>query len=174
MSRRPNTVGGGARTNLNGLRFERETELHDALEQNGAFVVLGDNVYRDGECIATLYQKHSLYKNLLEPNGVDWKKIMSKQLLPDDALLVYNLRTLFIVEKKYQGGSGSVDEKLQTCDFKKRQYEKLLRPLNYDVRFCYLLSDWFKDPKYNDTLAYIFSVDCEYFFGEIPLEYFGL
>lgn len=172
--RKPNTVGGGARTNLNGLHFEQTTELRDLFENSKRFTVLSDDVYEDGSRIATLFQKHSLYKKLLVPNGIDYKMILSKQLLPDDALLMYETNTLFIIEKKFQHDAGSVDEKLQTCDFKKKQYTKLMRPLGISVEYCYYLSDWFKDAKYRDTLDYIISVDCRYFFDEIPFEYFGL
>jgi hypothetical protein len=38
----------------------------------------------------------------------------------------------------------------------------------------YVLDDWFKDSKYKDTLDYIISVGCRYYFGYIPLEELGL
>ncbi|MDR0772612.1 MAG: hypothetical protein LBF15_06545 [Candidatus Peribacteria bacterium] len=72
--------------------------------------------------------------------------------------------TLFIIEAKYQQVKGSVDEKLQTCDFKNKQYKKLFSPLNISVKYCYILSEWFMDPKYKDVLNYIQAVDCYYFF----------
>lgn len=172
--RKPNLVGGGAQTNVNGLHFEQTTELRDVLEASPDLVLVGDDVYKEGELIATLYKKHSLYKNLLVPNGIDYSTLISKQLLPDDAILVYRTRTLFIIEKKFQGSKGSVDEKLQTCDFKKRQYIKLLSPLKLNVEYCYYLSDWFKDASYEDVRQYIESVGCRYFFDEIPLDFLGL
>jgi hypothetical protein len=46
---------------------------------------------------------------------------------------------MYIIEIKYQETAGSVDEKLQTCDFKKKQYERLLRPLKLIVEYCYVL-----------------------------------
>jgi len=70
--------------------------------------------------------------------------------------------------------AGSVDEKLQTCDFKKKQYKKLMSPLNIDVEYIYILSDWFRDPTYKDTLDYIISVGCHYYFKYLPLEKIGL
>jgi len=42
--------------------------------------------------------------------------------LPDDAMLVIIRETLFIIEIKFQQVEGSVDEKLQTCDFKRKQF----------------------------------------------------
>lgn len=172
--RKPNLVGGGARTNTNGLHFEQTTELRDLFENNPDFLVQGDDIYKNGKRVATLYQKNALYKNLLGPRGVNSDRILSKKLLPDDAILVYPNKTLYIIEKKFQHSAGSVDEKLQTCDFKKKQYEKLMAPLKYKVEYCYFLCEWFERPEYRDVKDYILSVGCHYFFDEIPLSYLGL
>jgi hypothetical protein len=83
-------------------------------------------------------------------------------------------KTVYIIEKKYQAGSGSVDEKLQTCDFKKKQYIKLFKPLNIKVEYYYVLNDWFRRPEYEDVFEYIESVGCKYFIEELPLEEVGL
>ena len=83
-------------------------------------------------------------------------------------------KTLFIVETKFQTVAGSVDEKLQTCDFKLRQYKKMFEPIGLNVKYVYVLNDWFKKKEYADVLAYIKSVDCDYFFNELPLSYLGL
>lgn len=174
MPRNPNTVGGGARTNANGLCFEQTTELRDLFEKKNDFSVIGDDIYKNGQRVATLYQKNSLYKNLLAPNGVDYSRYLSKKLLPDDSLYVYSTKTLYIIEKKFQHSAGSVDEKLQTCDFKRKQYIKLLSPLHIRVEYCYFLCEWFRRPEYADVKEYIESVGCRYFFDEIPLDYLGL
>ena len=174
MPRNINTVGGGAQTNANGLHFEQTSELRDLFEDSNDFTLFGDDVFKDGVNVATLYQKHSLYKNLLKPRGIDYTKLISKQLLPDDAILVHKSKTLFIIEKKYQNGGGSVDEKLQTCDFKKKQYTKLLSPLRIKIEYCYYLSEWFKQDAYEDVRQYILDVGCHYFFDEIPLDFLGL
>ncbi|MBR6952752.1 MAG: hypothetical protein IKI43_02890 [Campylobacter sp.] len=78
------------------------------------------------------------------------------------------------MECKFQQVAGSVDEKLQTCDFKKKQYQKLMSHLNMEVEYIYLLSDWFKKPEYKDTLDYIISVNCQFYFNYIPLQKLGL
>jgi hypothetical protein len=82
--------------------------------------------------------------------------------------------TVYIVECKHQQVADSVDEKLQTCDFKKKQYKKLLSKANLDVEYIYLLDDWFRNDKYKDVLDYIHSVGCDYYFEYIPLYRFGL
>jgi len=172
--RSPNLVGGGAQTNTNGLHFEQTTELRDLFVNNPDYSLRWDDIYKGNVKVATLYQKHALYKNLLEPRGIDYRNILSKKLLPDDAILVYSKKTLYIIEKKFQSSAGSVDEKLQTCDFKKKQYEKLMKPLGYSVEYCYFLCEWFEQPEYRDVKEYILNVGCRYFFNEIPLDYLGL
>ena len=69
---------------------------------------------------------------------------------------------------------GSVDEKLQTCDFKNQQYNKLLSPLGISVKYTYVLSNWFQKEEYKNVLEYIKSVGCHYFFEELPLSFLGL
>jgi len=121
--------------------------------------------------VAKCYRKHDLYRFL---NNIDWKKLISKRLLPDDALYVIHNNTLFVIEVKFQNVAGSVDEKLQTCDFKKKQYKKLMSQLNIEVEYIYILSDWFRKPEYKDSLDYIISVDCQYYFEYLPLQKLGL
>ena len=57
MPRNINTVGGGAQTNANGLHFEQTSELRDLFEESNEFTLFGDDVYKDGVRVATLYQK---------------------------------------------------------------------------------------------------------------------
>lgn len=82
--------------------------------------------------------------------------------------------TAYIIEKKFQSGSGSVDEKLPGCHFKKLEYEKLFTPLGFSVEFMYVFNDWFLDKKYEDMLKYIKYMGCNYCFNEIPLSFLGL
>lgn len=172
MARLPNTVGGGAKTNLNGLAFEERTNLLEALNIHPDFTVFGNQIFRNETIVAYYYEKHKLYKNFLEPSGINFETIISKQLLPDGVLLVGD--TVYIIEKKFQAGGGSVDEKIQTCDFKKKQYVKLFSPLGIKVEFYYVLSNFFNHPKYQDVFDYIRSVGCDYFFEELPLNRIGI
>lgn len=159
---------------MTGLRFESRVSLKEVITSLPRYTVTGDNVYFHGRKVAELYQKHKLYKNLLEPKGIDYSKIISKKLLPDDAIYLISNSILFIIEIKFQEVAGSVDEKLQTCDFKNKQYRKLFAPLNISVKYVYVLSDWFKKEEYGDVLGYIQLVGCYYFFNEIPFDFLGL
>lgn len=162
--------GGNTKT---GLIFEGKTDLATFLNGQSGYGVTGGDVFYNGEKVARIFKKHAFYK-FLEDVGVDWSKIISKKLLPDDSIYVIVNNTLFIIECKYQQVAGSVDEKLQTCDFKRKQYQKLMAPLNIEVEYVYLLSGWFRDPKYKDVLDYIISVNCHYYFEYIPLAKLGL
>lgn len=89
------------------------------------------------------------------------EKILSSQLLPNNAIFVPSNNTFFILEIKYQGTDGSVDEKLQTCD----------------LEFIYILSERFEELKYKDALDCIQSVNCQYYIGgikDLPLNKIGL
>lgn len=163
--------GGNTRT---GLIFEGKTDLTTFLSQQPHYSVSGHDVYYDEEKVAEVYKKHSFYSIFLKKLEIDWEKYISKILYPDDSIFVLLNNKLFIIECKHQQVAGSVDEKLQTCDFKRKQYKKLMAPANIDVEYIYLLDDWFKDPKYKDVLDYIHSVDCDYYFEYIPLARLGL
>ena len=136
--------------------------------------MMGHDVFYDGKKVAEVYKKYDFYKVFLARLEIDWTKYISKRLLPDDSIFVLLNNILFIVECKHQEVAGSVDEKLQTCDFKKKQYKKLMAPANIDVEYIYLLDNWFRDPKYKDVLDYIHSVGCDYYFEYIPLNRLGL
>ena len=164
---------GGAKTKT-GLVFESRVEMKKLLDALAGYKVTGDVVYFQNRKVAEFYGKNKLYKKLLEPNGIDYSSLISKKLLPDEAILILSGKTLFIIEIKFQEVAGSVDEKLQTCDFKKKQYSKLLEPLGISVKYVYILSDWFKKDQYKDVLNYVEFVGCYYFFHELPLDFLGL
>jgi len=164
------TGGGNTKT---GLFFEGKTDLTTFLNLQKGYEVREGSVYFKNKLVGRIFKKHGLYKFLEELN-IDWKTIISKRLLPDDSIYVIIKNTLYIIECKIQNVAGSVDEKLQTCDFKKKQYQKLFSRANIEVEYIYLLGDWFKKPEYKDVLDYIISVRCSYYFNYIPLEKIGL
>lgn len=163
--------GGNTRT---GLIFEGKTDLSTFLLQQPHYTVVDNDIFYNNEKVAEVYKKHKFYNLFLKKLGIDWKQHISKQLLPDDSIFVLLNNTLFIIECKHQEVAGSVDEKLQTCDFKKKQYKKLMASANIDVEYIYLLDDWFRNGKYKDVLDYIHSVGCDYYFEYIPLSRLGL
>jgi hypothetical protein len=110
--------------------------------------------------------KHKLYA-YLEKQGIDYRDIISRKILPDECYLVDD--SLRVYEKKFQQTGVSADEKPQTCGFKIQQFRKIGAALGIkpeDVSYTYVFNDWFQKPEYKDMLDYIKSVDgCDYFFA---------
>jgi hypothetical protein len=180
MAGKPNISGGGAATNRAGLTFEDEVDIVPFIDSQDGYAVVhvehGDyfHVLFEGTLVAKIYKKYALYRILLPELGIDYTSILSKRLLPDNSLFVIVDNRLIIIEVKNQNKAGSVDEKLQTCGFKLRQYRRLMKPANIDIEFIYILNDWFKRAEYRDTLEYIREVGCDYYFGYIPIKRMGL
>lgn len=164
-------IGGGS--TKTGLIFEKKIDILTLLHSTKGYQVKKNIIFYKDKEVARSYRKRALYR-FVESQGVDYKKILSKRLEPDEALYVVVNNTLFIIEMKFQKVGGSVDEKLQTCDFKKKHYSKLMAPLNIEVQYIYILSDWFRKPIYKDVCDYIISVGCHYYFEYLPLQKIGL
>ena len=164
-------IGGG--NTKTGLVYEAKVDLATFLSEQKGYTLKDMEILYNNELVGYIFKKHGLYR-FLARKGVDWKKHLSKQLLPDNCIYVIVNNTIYIIEVKHQNVAGSVDEKLQTCDFKKKQYIKLFAELNYKVEYTYILSDWFRQDCYKDTKDYIISVGCSYYYNYIPLHELGL
>jgi len=173
------TGGFGGANTLTGLKFEGKGDLLSLLEKIPRYRIaaipekVGMGVLFKDKLVARCFKKHDFYR-FLDESGVVWREILSKRLLPDDAMLVIVRETLFIIEVKYQQVTDSIDEELMLCDFERKQYLKLVSPLELKVEYVYVLCDWFKNPAYKDVLDYIQSVNCHYKFNELPLAWLGL
>lgn len=134
-------IGGG--NTKTGLIYEGKVDLATFIATQKNYTIKENEVHYNGKCVACIFKKYAFYK-YLEMKGIDWSKHISKRLVPDDAIYVIVNNTMFILEVKTQHSRGSVDEKLQTCDFKKKQYQKLLFQLNMEVEYVYILDEWFR------------------------------
>lgn len=164
---------GGART-ITGLKFEKRVDLRKIFNKSSRYSIKGNDLFFDKEKVAEIYKKNEVYSSFFEKLNIDWELLISKRLLPDNSIFVIKNNTWFIIEIKFQKVAGSVDEKLQTCDFKKKQYQKLVIEKGIKVEYIYILIDWFKSKEYVDVLNYVDQVGCHYFFKELPLEFLGL
>lgn len=151
--------GKNGNSTLTGIAFEKKTDLYTALLNAGYKI--------NPNCLCA---KHSFIKRMEKILNDTIYSVWSKKLLPDECLILGN--NVYIIEKKYQQTSGSVDEKPQTVAFKKYQYDRLAKATGLTFHFCYLFNDWFLDNKYDDMLDFIEISGCSYFFNEIPIEYF--
>jgi len=171
--------GKGGENTKSGLIFEERVDLITLFKEINGYKVVdtknksGTIIFYEEKAVARCFKKYEFYR-FLEEYKIDWKDYLSKQLLPDNGLFVIVRDTLFIIEIKFQQVAGSVDEKLQTCDFKRKQYSKLVQTLDWKVEYVYVLNDWFKQNSYKDTLSYINSMNCHYLFNKIPLKWLGL
>ncbi len=164
---------GGANTKT-GLYFEGKVDFLTFIRSQKNYKIKGIKIFYEGQEVALSFKKRGLYK-YLEERGIDYRKFISKRLLPDDVIFVIANNTFFIIEVKFQQVDGSTDEKLQTCDFKIKQYRKLLSRLNVEVQYVYILNEWFMGSKYKDVLDYIVSINgCSYYFNYLPLQKIGL
>ena len=77
--------GGNTRT---GLVFEGKTDLSKFLGSQPHYTVVDHDVFYDNTKVAEVYKKHNFYSIFLKKLGIDWKKYLSKQLLPDDCIFV--------------------------------------------------------------------------------------
>ena len=95
------------------------------------------------------------------------KFLLTKALEPDECWIDKESSTMTIFEKKFQDTNGSVDEKIQTCEFKWRQYKKIATELGIEnVYYVFILGDFFKNPYYKDALDYVRSIPCcDYYFA---------
>lgn len=158
---------GGAKT-VTGLRFEKEVNLLTKIANVPGYTVKDNIIYFKDRPLAYSYPKKKLFSVFLKDKGIDYRDYVSKGYEPDEALYVPSQNTVYIIEMNLQSGAGSVDEKLQTCDFKKKIYTKALSALNLKVEYIFLLSDFFDNPRYRDSFNYIQESGCSYHLGVLP------
>lgn len=65
MARKANIHGGGAKTNINGLKFEQTTSLDESFALAG-YKVENHEVYYNDEKIGLSVPKYSFYSHFLE------------------------------------------------------------------------------------------------------------
>lgn len=163
-----NKSGGGAKTNANGLSFEEKMDINVFLKRNGYSIDEKNDVYLNKEKIGVVAKKHDFYSKIMGCTEKYVRKhYISRILLPDASFLNYSNETLYIIEIKYQKDSGSVDEKLQTCDFKKEQYTKLSKHIEgaSKVKMIYVVNEFFNDKKYKDVFDYMDKKECVHAFA---------
>lgn len=161
---------GGANTTTGNI-FESNKRVGKAICVNENFDLVGNIIYCKGEKIAENYwdERGNSFNNYLKKNDIKQKDFISKSLRPDEVIIIDD--KIFIFEMKTQSVSGSVDEKLQTCEFKKKQYQKLLKPLNKTVIYSYVLDKYFNKKQYDDLFSFIEEKNCFYFFEEVPIDF---
>ena len=135
------TGAGGAQTNINGLTYEEMTDLqteYNLIKENEHSNRIRFN--NSDTIFITTRQSH-LFKCMNEHVNKDIKKAHGCKN-PDECFIDEENKRIFIIEKKFQQGHGSVCEKIQTSEFKIWQYSRTFP--TYEIVYMYCLSDWFK------------------------------
>lgn len=187
---------GGANTNANGLSFENKTDLATAIQTDlsskykltekkfakksatKAYVVtrLSDN-----KDIGIITQKNRFYDVMKAHYNLD--NANHKKWQPDEVFFNFETNTVFIVEKKWQSGQGSVDEKILGFNSKRYLYQKNFNQLPKEpkpmVQFCALFnSDWWLSDsnveRYQDSFDILRMDGIKIFFNAYDYRWFGL
>lgn len=152
---------GGANTQT-GKIFEIKTDLKTALVKNNYDI--NDFTFIK-QCDFNKYLKEQFNFDMTEKYGTYFK--------PDEAVIYKDV--LYVVEKKQQGGGGSVDEKIQTGPFKLHVYEYCAKLMGLKgVSYSYLLGDYFKHKKFSQYVipVYLKGHGIPVYFNTLPLEEF--
>ena len=143
MERNQGYGAGGKNTNVNGKGFEKRTDITNFLCENGFWYFIDENfkflVYNKNNIIIFHFIQNAFDKFMKGRYGIETLRT------PDEAFLILKdkKKIIKIIEKKNQNVEGSVDLKLFTGSFMRREYE-----LNFGEEFkfeyIFVLSDFFK------------------------------
>tara|TARA_Y100000389_G_C17445732_1_gene511483 strand:+ start:176 stop:829 length:654 start_codon:yes stop_codon:yes gene_type:complete len=163
------TGAGGSNTNKNGLSYEELTEINDSDRYITKDTIKIKNkkisqVEIDGKLfIKVIKGELKLYMMHSNKFNID----SEKSLQPDECYIDETNKVINIIEKKFQQSSGSVDEKIQTGAFKRWFYKEQYP--EYTIKYCYCLSDWFKQKRYNPEFRYYKNHNIKVFYGSDDL-----
>lgn len=149
---------GGANTQT-GEMFEIETDLQKNLIQAG--IDLNKVI---------LVKKYDFPRHM-KKYGFDMRENFGKNFLPDEAFIYNN--HLYVIEKKYQSTSGSVDEKIQTGPYKKLIYDTCAEALGLSgATYIYLLKGaaFNKDTYTKHQIPYLIKSGIPVYFDHFPIE----
>jgi hypothetical protein len=174
------TGAGGANTNINGLAFEKITSIENKLTEkdfkknimsNGKYGYYFENDNNNKKIIYLTQDGFKLYIKK-EFNIDSYKKPDEAFIIRDNNELNINIK---ILEKKNQNVEGSVEDKLKTGQFTKKEYEKILKNINnykINVDYAFCVSKFLQDKleskhiKYNNMLEIMKEDNIKIFYGE--------
>jgi hypothetical protein len=142
------TGAGGAKTNENGLKYEKKSGLSMLFtiikEVKKEYTEISfDNENDAGVSIPFIYVKKKGFLKYLKSAINENIPIAHGCKEPDECYINENTKIIFIIETKYQQTGGSVCEKLQTAPVKKEHFRELFP--TYKIEYIYCLSPWFKE-----------------------------
>jgi hypothetical protein len=137
------TGAGGSKTNHNGLNFEKKTSLYNKLIKN-KFI----DIYH--------FQQNEFNKFIKKNYNINiYKK-------PDEAIIIKEDNKIYIkiIEKKNQNVAGSVEDKLKTGAFNRREYELMfneckIKDYIFIIDYAFCLSKFLEDKFESKQIKYI-------------------
>jgi hypothetical protein len=164
---------GGAKTTKNGSQFEdaMDSEPH-LLKMGFSKIQIGDKSANTG--LTKQVGKKTVYffkqRKFNYFISQEYGKDVCRQ--PDESFVVVEDKKktkIFIVEKKNQNTTGTVEDKLGASDFMRMCYEDGLGT-DFEVEYALCLSSWFKtrfkSQKYMVLQKWFEKHNIKYFFGE--------
>jgi hypothetical protein len=154
------TGAGGSKTNYNGLSFEEKTSIEHNLDK--LKYVKKEIKINKSKGYYYQYIKDNINIIYLKKNS--FKLYFQKEFnittyrQPDEAYLIKNDNKyiLKILEKKNQNVEGSVEEKLKTGAFNRREYELMINntEYNFSVVYCFCVSKFLQNKLESDNIKY--------------------
>lgn len=197
---------GGKQASMSGAEFEKQNSLLELVKQDsrlsyefidtytsGKSVDVPFDIFYKKKLLAKSFHQSQIFKDYFEKENVYWGDHFVKEVKPDVFVINFVLKKCFVIEMKSQETPGSVDEKLQSFQFKIDYFKKIISKSNsigsFEFEYIYLLSSWFyKDyvykanskglrassregrSQYLDTLEYLNKNNIKHF-NSFPLEY---
>ena len=175
------TGAGGANTNKNGLKFEEKTSIEQTLKDKGYITIFMDDKKKKSYYLK--FNDKNNNEEIIYLTKYGFKMYFREKFNiftykePDESYIINknNIYKLKILEKKNQNVNGSVEEKLKTGDFIRKEYdlminENLDNKFNISYAFCVnkFLQDKFESntQKYNNMKKIMKQQDIEIFYGD--------
>ena len=157
------TGAGGSKTNHNGLSFEEKTSIEPKLDEykytkKDIKIKNKKGVYYEykDDNINIIYFKKNSFKLYFEKEFNFQSSAIYRQ--PDEAYLIKinNEYILKILEKKNQNVEGSVEDKLKTGAFNRREYELMVNndTHKFKIGYCFCVSKFLQDKLESDNIKY--------------------
>jgi hypothetical protein len=179
------TGAGGKNTVINGSSFEKKTSIENKLFEKKFEKIILNKQSKYGYYFE--YVKQNTKIIYLTQNGfkIYFKKMFNIDVYkqPDEAFIIFNNDkiNIKILEKKNQNVEGSVEDKLKTGNFIRREYIKMFKTIKNinKIEYAFCISKFLQDKflsnqvKYNNMLEILAEDNIKLFFGE-DKDYFDL
>jgi len=150
---------GGANTTINGLSFENKTSIENKLLENNYIKVIMDTKKKYGYYFEYKNNNNKIIYMTQAGFKLYFKKTFNIEVYkqPDEAFLIFsnNEYHLKILEKKNQNTDGSIEDKLKTGQFNRREYEKMLNKyVLFNISYAFCISHFLQEKFESNKIKY--------------------